>query len=129
MSQYLENLSIGSTVDVRGPNGLIEYVGVGMFTSQVDKKSAPFSKQTKEVSYIIYSLLLKIYFDKSLVRTATNWQCSRIEKGSPCVVCHWKYSISSNLCVSISVLSGNFIYNLFEDGKGQYQFLNIQFMD
>ena len=51
MSQYLENLPIGQTVDVRGPNGLIEYVGVGLFTSQMDKKSAPFSKQAKEASY------------------------------------------------------------------------------
>jgi len=51
MSQYLENLTIGQTVDVRGPNGLIEYVGVGLFTSQLDKKSAPFTKQTKEAGY------------------------------------------------------------------------------
>ena len=49
MSQYLENLSLGSTVDVRGPNGLIEYVRVGLFTAQADKKSVAVSKRAKEV--------------------------------------------------------------------------------
>ena len=27
MTQYLENLKIGDTIDVRGPNGKIEYIG------------------------------------------------------------------------------------------------------
>lgn len=29
MSQHLESLKIGDTIDVRGPNGLLEYKGQG----------------------------------------------------------------------------------------------------
>lgn len=29
MSQYLENMSIGDFIDVRGPNGLLVYEGKG----------------------------------------------------------------------------------------------------
>ena len=31
MSQYLENLQIGDTIQVRGPNGKIMYLGSGRF--------------------------------------------------------------------------------------------------
>lgn len=30
MSQYLDSLSIGDTVDVRGPDGKVSYIGRGM---------------------------------------------------------------------------------------------------
>ncbi|KAJ8258376.1 hypothetical protein COCON_G00173880 [Conger conger] len=39
MSQYLESLSVGETVDFRGPGGLLEYKGKGTFSVQPDKKS------------------------------------------------------------------------------------------
>lgn len=29
MSQYLENMDIGDYIDVRGPNGLLQYAGKG----------------------------------------------------------------------------------------------------
>lgn len=31
MSQYLENMEIGDYMDVRGPNGLLQYAGRGIF--------------------------------------------------------------------------------------------------
>ena len=49
MSQYLENLPLGETVDVRGPNGLIEYTSPGIFAARADKKSVPFAKRTQQV--------------------------------------------------------------------------------
>ena len=30
MSQHLENMSIGDFIDVRGPNGLLKYLGKGL---------------------------------------------------------------------------------------------------
>lgn len=41
MTQYLERLSIGDYIDVRGPNGLLTYNGLGKFSIKPDKKSNP----------------------------------------------------------------------------------------
>jgi hypothetical protein len=40
MSQHLESLDLGETIDVRGPNGLLVYEGHGNFAIKPDKKSA-----------------------------------------------------------------------------------------
>ena len=40
MSQYLENMNIGDTIDVRGPSGLLVYKGQGEFGIKTDKKSS-----------------------------------------------------------------------------------------
>ncbi|ESN98463.1 hypothetical protein HELRODRAFT_185829 [Helobdella robusta] len=38
MTQYLENMKIGESIDVRGPNGLLVYKGLGLFKIQAEKK-------------------------------------------------------------------------------------------
>jgi len=53
MSQYLENLEIGQTVDVRGPSGLLTYNGRGKFSIKADKKST----EAKEVSVTKVSMI------------------------------------------------------------------------
>ena len=52
MSQYLNNLNIGDTIDVRGPNGLIIYNGLGKFAIKPDKKSPPKIVEAKKISMI-----------------------------------------------------------------------------
>uniref|UniRef100_A0A6A7FNF7 NADH-cytochrome b5 reductase n=1 Tax=Hirondellea gigas TaxID=1518452 RepID=A0A6A7FNF7_9CRUS len=52
MTQYLEGLSIGDTIDVRGPSGLLEYVGQGKFAIKPDKKSQPKIVSAKKVNMI-----------------------------------------------------------------------------
>jgi len=52
MSQYLENMNIGDTIDVRGPSGLLVYKGQGEFGIKPDKKSSAKSVKTKKVSMI-----------------------------------------------------------------------------
>ena len=48
LTQYLENLPIGETIDVRGPSGLLVHEGPGQFAIKPDKKSPavkfPFKK-------------------------------------------------------------------------------------
>lgn len=41
MSQYLESMSIGDYMDVRGPNGLLIYDGLGKFSIKPNKQSTP----------------------------------------------------------------------------------------
>ena len=38
MTQHLESLAIGDTIDVRGPGGLLQYEGRGVFAMREDKK-------------------------------------------------------------------------------------------
>lgn len=52
MSQYLESLQVGETVDFRGPEGLLEYLGHGQFSVQPDKKSAGEMKMAKSLGLI-----------------------------------------------------------------------------
>ena len=52
MSQYLENMEIGDTIDVRGPSGLLVYQGNGTFAIKPDKKSSPKSVKASKVSMI-----------------------------------------------------------------------------
>ncbi|ETE62069.1 NADH-cytochrome b5 reductase 3, partial [Ophiophagus hannah] len=47
MSQYLENLKMGDTIDFRGPSGLLVYEGKGVFAIRQDKKSEPVLKKTE----------------------------------------------------------------------------------
>ena len=63
MSQYLENMNIGDTIDVRGPSGLLVYKGQGEFGIKPDKKSSAKSVKTKKVSMIAgnYSYPLTIF--------------------------------------------------------------------
>lgn len=52
MSQYVESLKIGDTIDFRGPNGLLVYQGKGKFAIRPDKKSDPVIKTVKSVGMI-----------------------------------------------------------------------------
>jgi len=52
MSQYLEQMDIGDYIDVRGPNGLLQYDGRGVFSIRPDKKSPAVKKSAKHVGMI-----------------------------------------------------------------------------
>lgn len=52
MTQHLDSLKVGDTIDVRGPNGLLVYNGKGEFAIRKDKKSAPVSRHVKKVGMI-----------------------------------------------------------------------------
>nr|CAG4650411.1 EOG090X0BKI [Sida crystallina] len=52
MSQYLENLPIGQTIDVRGPSGLLMHKGPGTFAVKPDKNSPPSLINYKKVNMI-----------------------------------------------------------------------------
>ena len=57
MSQYLENMKIGDTIDVRGPSGHLVYNGNGEFAIRKDKKSEPKTISVKRVSMIAGNIL------------------------------------------------------------------------
>lgn len=52
MSQHLESLKTGDTIDVRGPSGRITYKGNGVFEIAVDKKTPPTVRKVKRVGMI-----------------------------------------------------------------------------
>ncbi|KAM8939173.1 NADH-cytochrome b5 reductase 2 [Pelodytes ibericus] len=52
MSQYLDSLKIGDTIDFRGPNGLLVYKGKGKFAIRADKKSEAQLKSTKHIGML-----------------------------------------------------------------------------
>ncbi|KAK7892043.1 hypothetical protein WMY93_024006 [Mugilogobius chulae] len=81
MSQYLDNMAIGESIDFRGPNGLLIYKGNGKFSIRPDKKSEPKLKTFKHVAMIaggtgitpMLQLVRKITSDSS-----DNTKCSLI---------------------------------------------------
>ncbi|XP_069571248.1 NADH-cytochrome b5 reductase 2 [Brachyistius frenatus] len=52
MSQHLDNMSIGDTIDFRGPSGLLVYKGNSQFSIRPDKKSEPKVRKFKHVGMI-----------------------------------------------------------------------------
>lgn len=52
MSQHLEGLEIGDTMEFRGPQGLITYEGKGKFFTKADKKDEPKEHNVREVGMI-----------------------------------------------------------------------------
>ncbi|XP_037538572.1 NADH-cytochrome b5 reductase 2 [Nematolebias whitei] len=52
MSQYLDNMTIGDTMDFRGPNGLLIYKGNGAFSIRANKKTEPKVQKFKHVGMI-----------------------------------------------------------------------------
>uniref|UniRef100_A0A8D0B9A6 NADH-cytochrome b5 reductase n=1 Tax=Salvator merianae TaxID=96440 RepID=A0A8D0B9A6_SALMN len=52
MSQYLNSMKIGDTIDFRGPNGLLVYKGLGKFSIKPDKKSEARTKFAKHLGMI-----------------------------------------------------------------------------
>jgi len=73
MSQYLENMKIGDTIDVRGPSGHLIYNGNGEFAIRKDKKSEPKIISVKRVSMIaggtgitpMLQLIRQVFRDKN----------------------------------------------------------------
>ncbi|NXY68062.1 NB5R2 reductase, partial [Glareola pratincola] len=52
MSQYLNDMKIGDTIDFRGPNGLLVYKGAGTFLIKPHKKSEAEKKFAKHLGMI-----------------------------------------------------------------------------
>ncbi|XP_061577178.1 NADH-cytochrome b5 reductase 2 [Cololabis saira] len=52
MSQHLDNMAIGDTIDFRGPNGLLVYKGKGQFAVRANKKSEATVQKIKHVGMI-----------------------------------------------------------------------------
>ncbi|XP_075998736.1 NADH-cytochrome b5 reductase 2 [Genypterus blacodes] len=52
LSQYLDNMAVGDTIDFRGPNGLLVYEGNGKFSIRPDKKSEPKVRKFKHIGMI-----------------------------------------------------------------------------
>jgi len=52
LTQYLENLPIGQTIDVRGPSGLLVHNGPGVFSVRPNKQSPPALVNYKKVNLI-----------------------------------------------------------------------------
>jgi len=52
MSQHLDSLSLGDTIDVRGPSGHLDYQGRGVFIIKPDKKSEPKTVKADQLSMI-----------------------------------------------------------------------------
>lgn len=52
MSQHLEAMKLGESIDVRGPSGLLEYRGRGVFAIKPDKKTPPNLVTAKKVNMI-----------------------------------------------------------------------------
>ncbi|NXX65227.1 NB5R3 reductase, partial [Spizella passerina] len=55
MSQYLDSLKIGDTIDFRGPSGLLVYKGkgkAGKFAIRPEKKAEPVTRTVKYVGMI-----------------------------------------------------------------------------
>ncbi|XP_046834407.1 NADH-cytochrome b5 reductase 3 isoform X2 [Vespa crabro] len=49
MSQYLENMKIGDTIDIRGPSGRLVYKGRGKFSIKLLRKDPPTDYDVKKV--------------------------------------------------------------------------------
>ncbi|XP_071830650.1 NADH-cytochrome b5 reductase 3-like [Apostichopus japonicus] len=52
MSQYLEGMTIGDAIDVRGPNGLLVYEGQGKFKICAEKRAEPKEKIATNIGLI-----------------------------------------------------------------------------
>ncbi|KRZ88943.1 Importin-8 [Trichinella sp. T8] len=52
MTQYLDNLKIGDSINIRGPGGLLTYNGRGRFAIKSSKKADPVQKKYKKVAML-----------------------------------------------------------------------------
>lgn len=60
LSQYLENMKLGDTIDVRGPSGRLVYLGKGKFSIKILRKDPPTAVSVKKLAMIagMYNTLL-----------------------------------------------------------------------
>lgn len=55
LSQYLENMEIGDTIDFRGPSGRLVYKGNGKISIKIYRKEPPMEYNVKKANtYIKY---------------------------------------------------------------------------
>lgn len=54
MSQYLENMKIGDTIDFRGPSGRLIYKGNGKILIKLLRKEPPVEYNVTKVSTSVY---------------------------------------------------------------------------
>lgn len=52
MTQYLESLKIGDSIEVRGPSGRLQYLGHGQFSIRKLRKDPPVNITAKNVGLI-----------------------------------------------------------------------------
>jgi len=52
MTQYLDSLPLGGTIDFRGPSGLLVYKSNGEFAIRPDKKSPPNTVRAKKINMV-----------------------------------------------------------------------------
>ncbi|XP_045459732.1 NADH-cytochrome b5 reductase 3-like [Melitaea cinxia] len=52
MSQYLDNMKLGETIDFKGPSGRLQYVGNGLFLIKKLRKDPPIKVQVKKLNMI-----------------------------------------------------------------------------
>lgn len=62
MSQYLENMKIGESIDFRGPAGRLEYIGDGSFLIRPSRQEPPVKTTVKKLSMIAGTLLISCVF-------------------------------------------------------------------
>lgn len=60
LSQYLENMKIGDTIDFRGPSGRLIYKGQGKVTIKLLRKEPPVEYNIKKAS-IFAAMYIYIY--------------------------------------------------------------------
>lgn len=53
MSQYLENMKIGDTIDFRGPSGRLIYKGQGKVTIKLLRKEPPVKYNVKKANIFV----------------------------------------------------------------------------
>lgn len=63
MSQYLNDLKIGDTIDVRGPTGRLQYLGRGQFSIKALRNAPPTIVKVKKVAMIAGNIL-KVHVKK-----------------------------------------------------------------
>ena len=52
MSQYLDSLAIGSTIDIRGPSGRLKYIGHGEFSMKMLRKDPAYTFKVSKITMI-----------------------------------------------------------------------------
>lgn len=75
MSQHLESLNVGDTIDFRGPNGLIVYDGKGKFMVRSDKKSQPIACKVKNIGMIAGGTGRVFGFESSNLKFGNYYSC------------------------------------------------------
>lgn len=63
MSQYLESLKEGDTINFRGPSGKLQYLGNGEFSIKNMRKEPPIIHKVQKINMIAGNI--KVYFFKN----------------------------------------------------------------